>query len=166
MSLRRYPSGPASRLLLLAVVLATFAGSAHAQSPSVRLLGYECEIGPLRLSLATSAGDLLRVAQHDTVTIRVDGLKNPKLALLLNLFTPSIGHLYTGDYVAASAILLVTGAGAYLFFYRFLEPSQFDTPRPVLGMAMIFGAWLYGIVDAAPSAYRANRRIFLSNRSR
>lgn len=74
-------------------------------------------------------------------------MKKKKVAVLLSLLFPGLGHLYIGKFV--DAVVFIAGAG-FLWFALSRRSSYlmtFDNPRSFLVWSALFFIYLYAAVD-------------------
>ena len=93
--------------------------------------------------------------------------KSPSTATVLSAVIPGGGQIYAGE--TAKGGLLLVGSGTALAtgavvakrepYFGCPDPCwEFDTAPLLIGAGVAGALWLYGIVDAAGAARRANRR--------
>ena len=70
--------------------------------------------------------------------------KNPAISLLVSFFVPGVGSMINGDVTTGVVILI-----GYLI--------SFPLVLILIGLPMIFGFWVWGMVDAYQGAVRWNR---------
>jgi len=78
-------------------------------------------------------------------------MKNKKVAALLSLLFPGLGHLYIGKYIDGIIFLL---AGLFLWFVAYLKSElifQFNNQAVIILVALI-GFYLYTIFDSYKKA--------------
>ena len=75
-------------------------------------------------------------------------MKNKKIAVLLSLLFPGLGHLYIGQYI--DGIVFLAGAGVlwYAFFIRGYYLMMSANPRYYLVLAALVFVYLFSIFDA------------------
>lgn len=81
-------------------------------------------------------------------------MKNKKVAALLSLLFPGLGHLYIGKYIDGAVFLI---AALFLWFIAFLRSElilQFNNQTVIVLLALI-GIYLYAIFDS----YRKSNEI-------
>jgi TM2 domain-containing membrane protein YozV len=69
--------------------------------------------------------------------------KNPALGVILSFFIPGVGSMVNGDAMRGVIILAVYVVGWFLAFF-------------LIGIPILFGAWVWGLVDGYLSAQRWN----------
>lgn len=69
--------------------------------------------------------------------------KNPALGVILSFFIPGLGSMVNGDAPRGAIILVVYIVGWFLAFF-------------LIGIPILFGAWVWGLVDGYLSAQRWN----------
>jgi len=69
--------------------------------------------------------------------------KNPALGVILSFFIPGVGSMVNGDATRGVIILVVYMVGWILAFF-------------LIGIPILFGAWVWGLVDGYLSAQRWN----------
>ena len=71
--------------------------------------------------------------------------KNPAISLLISFFIPGVGSMVNGDTQTGVIILVIwiVGIVTSIFF---------------IGIALILGAWIWGMIDAYQGAQRWNAR--------
>lgn len=75
-------------------------------------------------------------------------MKNKKVAALLSLLFPGLGHLYIGKYVDAIVFILGVGFLWYAFFIRGYYLMMSADPRYYLVLAALVFVYLFSIFDA------------------
>ena len=78
-------------------------------------------------------------------------MKNKKVAALLSLLFPGLGHLYIGEYIDGIIFLV---AGLVLWFVTYLKSGlifQFNNWAVIVLVALI-GFYLYAIFDSYKKA--------------
>lgn len=99
------------------------------------------------------------------------GYINPSTATLMSLAIPGAGQIYSGDALQGGAILTLAGGGLIYGFWKtedsrevVCEDNQFnctiekDYSTLAIAGSIAGAAWIYGVLTAANSAKRANRR--------
>lgn len=73
---------------------------------------------------------------------------NKKIAILLSLLFPGLGHLYIGKWV--DGIVFLAGAGFlwYAFFLRGYYLMNTGNPRYYLVLGALIFVYLYSIIDS------------------
>jgi TM2 domain-containing membrane protein YozV len=69
--------------------------------------------------------------------------KNPALGVIISFFIPGVGSMVNGDATRGVIILVVYIVGWILAFF-------------LIGIPIVFGAWVWGLVDGYLSAQRWN----------
>ena len=69
--------------------------------------------------------------------------KNPALGVIVSFFLPGVGSMVNGDAMRGVIILAVYIVGWFLAFF-------------LIGIPILFGAWVWGLVDGYLSAQRWN----------
>jgi TM2 domain-containing membrane protein YozV len=69
--------------------------------------------------------------------------KNPALGVIVSFFIPGVGSMVNGDAMRGGIILAVYIVGWFLAFF-------------LIGIPILFGAWVWGLVDGYLSAQRWN----------
>lgn len=75
-------------------------------------------------------------------------MKDKKVAALLSLLFPGLGHLYIGKYV--DAVVFMAGAGVlwYAFFLKGYYLKSVGDPRFYLVLGALIVVYLYSIIDS------------------
>ncbi len=75
-------------------------------------------------------------------------MKNPKIAALLSLLFPGLGHLYVGKYV--DAVVFIAGAGVlwYAFYKKGYILMTLGNSRFYLLLGALIFVYLFSIFDA------------------
>jgi len=87
------------------------------------------------------------------------GYKDSGIAMLISVFIPGGGHLYTGETGKGAGILLAYVLNAAVAINALEQCSvSYDCSEARAGMASVavLALWIYGIADAGPSARRKN----------
>lgn len=74
-------------------------------------------------------------------------MKDKKVAILLSLLLPGLGHLYVGKYV--DAVVFIAGAGVlwYALFLRGYFLMMSANPRYFLVLGALIFVYLFSILD-------------------
>ena len=80
--------------------------------------------------------------------IKLMGMKKKKIAALLSLLFPGLGHLYIGKYI--DAVVFIVGAGVlwYAFYLRGYFYLTIADPRFCLILGALIFIYLFSIFDA------------------
>ena len=74
--------------------------------------------------------------------------KDPKLAALLSILFPGLGHLYIGQYFDAVVFLVGAGILYYALFTKSSYLMTFNNPRSFLVWGALLFISLYSLIDA------------------
>lgn len=75
-------------------------------------------------------------------------MKNRKVAALLSLLFPGLGHLYIGKYVDAAVFIVGAGVLWYAFYIKGYFYLTIANPRAYLILAALIFVYLFSIFDA------------------
>ena len=120
-------------------------------------------LSALLLLLALVLAAAPTTAQTDE---RLPGTRNPLLATALAVYAPGAGHFYAGERKEALVLATVVTAGFALFLSG--TPGTDDCHLPTcdpgwaqhrveIGTGIMFGAYVFSLVDAPLAARRRNR---------
>lgn len=89
--------------------------------------------------------------------------KDPQVAQSYALYFTGLGHFYTGETLRAAALSGTTVVGTYLFIQELgcvgIEVDSCSAAKRWLSFGAALSAYVYGIIDAKPSAERVNARL-------
>ncbi|MBU1130859.1 hypothetical protein KJ840_01885 [Patescibacteria group bacterium] len=74
-------------------------------------------------------------------------MKNKKLALLLTIFYPGLGHLYIGSYSNAAVFIITISFLWFVVFYKSSTFLVFNNPRSYLVLGALVFIYLYALAD-------------------
>lgn len=80
-------------------------------------------------------------------------LKNKKIALILSILFPGLGHLYIGQYLDGVVLIAATGFLWYAMLAKTSMAFHFDSPRAYIFWLGFVAVYLI----AAISAYKSTR---------
>ena len=75
-------------------------------------------------------------------------MKNKKIAALLSLLFPGLGHFYIGAYADGAVFFAGAGVLWYAIWYRSTLLIHFDNPRSILVWGALVGIYLFSIADS------------------
>ncbi|NUM76652.1 hypothetical protein HUU40_19985 [candidate division KSB1 bacterium] len=99
---------------------------------------------------------------HDSVFVFVAHKKSPAAAFGLSLLAPGAGQFYNGEVGKGVAMLGLTLAGSVMWQIGVIHEFDFTGENRgealrTMGIATMFGSWLWSMIDAPVSASRINR---------
>ena len=82
--------------------------------------------------------------------------KNPKIALILSILFPGLGHLYLGQYLDSVVLICSTGFLWYAMLAKTSMALKFDSPRAYIFWLGFVAVYLIAAISAYKSA-KANQ---------
>ena len=126
-------------------------------------------LSPIDFTQALSTG----VAGESSSSAKVAKHRSPGLALLFSALVPGGGQYYNGDYWKGGIMsglwmtgLVIAGSATNSYYYYYAEGTPYYTggyydaynEQYFVGSAVVFGSWLWSVIDAPIKAASINRK--------